>query len=125
MILIKYNNNNFFKCNFDFSRHAKRSNTGGRRIGRARMTRGMDVPYTHWTRCIQISARALVKKAQEPGIKLQKADFFRNNTWTSPQTNSEEAPKIPLVHFFNSRWPPPCNVIFEKQGYTLIPHLCS
>ena len=43
-------------------------------------------------------ARALVKKTQEPGIKLQKADFFRNDT--SPQTNSEEAPKIPLVHFF-------------------------
>ena len=71
------------------------------------------------------SARALVKKTQEPGIKLQKADFFRNDTWTSPQANSEEAPKIPLVHFFNSRWPPPCNVIFEKEGYTLIPHLCS
>ena len=66
-----------------------------------------------------------MKKAQEPGIKLQKADFFRNDTWTSPQTNSEEAPKIPLVHFFNSRWPPPCNAIFEKEGYTLIPHLCS
>ena len=47
-----------------------------------------------------ISARALVKKTQEPGIKLQKADFFRNDTWTSPQTNSEDAPKIPLVHFF-------------------------
>ena len=46
------------------------------------------------------SARALVKKTQEPGIKLQKADFFRNDTWTSPQTNSEGAPKIPLVHFF-------------------------
>ena len=46
------------------------------------------------------SARALVKKTQEPGIKLQKADFFRNDTWTSPQTNSEDAPKIPLVHFF-------------------------
>ena len=49
---------------------------------------------------ISDSARALVKKTQEPGIKLQKADFFRNDTWTSPQTNSEEAPKIPLVHFF-------------------------
>ena len=72
-----------------------------------------------------ISARALVKKTQEPGIKLQKADFFRNDTWTSPQTNSEEALKIPLVHFFNSRWPPPCKAIFEKQGYTLISHLCS
>ena len=47
-----------------------------------------------------ISARALVKKTQEPGIKLQKADFFKNDTWTSPQTNSEEAPKITLVHFF-------------------------
>ena len=46
------------------------------------------------------SARALVKKTQEPGIKLQKADFFRNDTWTSPQTNSEDAPKILLVHFF-------------------------
>ena len=46
-----------------------------------------------------ISARALVKKTQEPGIKLQKADFFRNDTWTSLQTNSEDAPKIPLVHF--------------------------
>ena len=46
------------------------------------------------------SARALVKKTQEPGIKLQKADFFRNDTWTSPQKNSEDAPKIPLVHFF-------------------------
>ena len=46
------------------------------------------------------SARALVKKTQEPGIKLQKDDFFRNDTWTSPQTNSEDAPKIPLVHFF-------------------------
>ena len=46
------------------------------------------------------SARALVKKTQEPGIKLQKADFFRNDTWTSPQTNSEDAPKIPFVHFF-------------------------
>ena len=46
------------------------------------------------------SARALVKKTQKPGIKLQKADFFRNDTWTSPQTNSEDAPKIPLVHFF-------------------------
>ena len=46
------------------------------------------------------SARALVKKTQEPGIKLQKADFFSNDTWTSPQTNSEDAPKIPLVHFF-------------------------
>ena len=46
------------------------------------------------------SARALVKKTQEPGIKLQKADFFRNDTLTSPQTNSEEAPKTPLVHFF-------------------------
>ena len=49
---------------------------------------------------IAFSARALVKKTQEPGIKLQKADFFRNDTWTSPQTNSEDAPKIPLVHFF-------------------------
>ena len=48
----------------------------------------------------QGSARALVKKTQEPGIKLQKADFFRNDTWTSAQTNSEDAPKIPLVHFF-------------------------
>ena len=47
-----------------------------------------------------LSARALVKKTQEPGIKLQKADFFRNDTWTSPQANSEKAPKIPLVHFF-------------------------
>ena len=47
-----------------------------------------------------ISARELVKKTQEPGIKLQKADFFRNDTWTSPQANSEEAPKIHLVHFF-------------------------
>ena len=46
------------------------------------------------------SARALVKKTQEPGIKLQKADFFRNDTWTSPQTNSEDALKIPLVNFF-------------------------
>ena len=46
------------------------------------------------------SARALVKKTQEPEIKLQKADFFRNDTWTSPQTNSEEAPIIDLVHFF-------------------------
>ena len=62
------------------------------------------------------SARALVKKTQDPGIKLQKADFFRNDTWTSPQTNSEDAPKIPLVHFFNSRWPPPCNAIFKKTG---------
>ena len=74
---------------------------------------------------VYCSARALVKKTQEPGIKLQKADFFRNDTWTSPQTNSEDAPKIPFVHFFNSRWPPPCNAIFEKQGYTLILHLCS
>ena len=49
---------------------------------------------------MQLSARALVKKTQEPGIKLQKADFFRNDTWTSPQANSEEAPKITLVHFF-------------------------
>ena len=49
---------------------------------------------------VRYSARALVKKTQEPGIKLQKADIFRNDTWTSPQTNSEEAPKIPLVHFF-------------------------
>ena len=72
-----------------------------------------------------ISARALVKKTQEPGIKLHKADFFRNDTWTSPQTNSEEVPKSLLCIFFNSRWPPPCNAIFEKQGYTLIPHLCS
>ena len=79
----------------------------------------------HGTIEVTISARALVKKTQEPGIKLQKADFFRNDTWTSPQTNSEEAPKIPLVHFFNSRWPPPGNAIFEKEGYTLIPHLCS
>ena len=47
---------------------------------------------------ILYSARALVKKTQEPGIKLQKADFFRNDTWTSPQTNAEESPKIPLVH---------------------------
>ena len=47
-----------------------------------------------------VSARALVKKTQEPGIKLQKAVFFRNDTWTSLQTNSEDAPKIPLVHFF-------------------------
>ena len=46
------------------------------------------------------SARALVKKTQEPGIKLQKADFFRNDTWTFPQTNSEDAPEIPLVYFF-------------------------
>ena len=23
--------------------------------------------------------------------------------------------------FFNSRWPPPCNAIFKKQGCTLIP----
>ena len=46
------------------------------------------------------SAGALVKKTQEPGIKLQKADFFRNDTWTSPQTNAEESPKNPLVHFF-------------------------
>ena len=27
---------------------------------------------------VAYSARALVKKTQEPGIKLQKADFFRN-----------------------------------------------
>ena len=49
---------------------------------------------------VYCSARALVKKTQEPGIKLQKASFFRNDTWTSPQTNSEDAPKIPFVHFF-------------------------
>ena len=55
---------------------------------------------TVFSPCIVCSARALVKKTQEPGIKLQKADFFRNDTWTSPQTNSEDAPKIPLVHFF-------------------------
>ena len=47
-----------------------------------------------------LTNRALVKKTQEPGRKLQKVDFFKNDTWTSPQTNSEEAPKIPLVHFF-------------------------
>ena len=50
-----------------------------------------------------LSARALVKKAQEPGIKLKKADFFRNDTRTSPQTKAEESPKIPFVHFY----PPP------------------
>ena len=49
---------------------------------------------------VLVNARALVKKTQEPGIKLQKADFFRTDTWTSSQANSEEAPKIPLVHFF-------------------------
>ena len=54
-----------------------------------------------WLKSIKVdSTRALVKKTQEPGIKLQKADFFRNDTWTSSQTNSEDAPKIPLVHFF-------------------------
>ena len=62
------------------------------------------------------SARVLVKKTQEPGIKLQKADFFRNDTWTSPQTNAEESPKIPPFAFFNSRWPPPCDSIFDKTG---------
>ena len=45
-------------------------------------------------------ARALVKKTLEPGIKLQKADFFRNDTWTSPQTNPEESPKYPPCAFF-------------------------
>ena len=33
--------------------------------------------------------------------------------------------KSPLCIFFNSRWPPPCNAILKKQGYTLILHLCS
>ena len=47
---------------------------------------------------------------------MHKAEFFRNDTWTSPQTNVEESPKIPLVYFFNSRWPPPCNGIVEKTG---------
>ena len=32
--------------------------------------------------------------------------------------------KSPLCIFLNSRWPPPCNAISEKQGYTLILHLC-
>ena len=64
------------------------------RIGTERLNRGALIAT------ITSSARALVKKTQEPGIKLQKADFFRNDTWTSPQTNSEDAPKIPLVHFF-------------------------
>ena len=66
-----------------------------------------------------LNAHDMVQKCKsirvEPEIKLQKADFFRNDTWTSPQTNSEDAPKIPLVHFFNSRWPPPCNAIIEKN----------
>ena len=48
---------------------------------------------------ISFSARALVKKTQESGITLQKADFPRNDTWTSPQTNAEESPKITLVAF--------------------------
>ena len=31
--------------------------------------------------------------------KLQKADFSRNDTWTSLQTNAEESLKIPLELF--------------------------
>ena len=45
-----------------------------------------------------VIVQSISEKTQEPGIKLQKAD--RNNTWTSPQTNAKELPKIPLVHFF-------------------------
>ena len=36
-----------------------------------------DVNYTMANELINYSARALVKKTQEPGIKLQKADFFQ------------------------------------------------
>ena len=47
-----------------------------------------------------ISARALVKKAQEPGIKLQIADFFRNDTWTSPPDECRRVPKNSPCAFF-------------------------
>ena len=42
-----------------------------------------------------------------------------------PRRIPKRPQKSPLCIFFNSRWPPPCNAIFEKQGYTLIPHFCS
>ena len=46
------------------------------------------------------SARALLKKNTGTWNYIAESCFFGNDTWTSPQTNSEEAPKIPLVHFF-------------------------
>ena len=59
----------------------------------------------------QYSTRALVKKTQEPGHL--------------PRRIPKRPQKSPSCIFFNSRWPPPGNAIFEKEGYTLIPHLCS
>ena len=48
---------------------------------------------------VSIGVKGLYNSARALGLKNQ-ADFFRNDTWTSLQTNSEEAAKIPLVHFF-------------------------
>ena len=45
------------------------------------------------------SARALVKQTQEPGIKLQKAEFSRNDTWTSLD-EFRRGPKNPPCAFF-------------------------
>ena len=63
------------------------------------------------------SARALVKKTQEPGIKLQKADFFSGMIpGHLPRRMPKSPQKSPLCIFLNSRWPPPCNAIFHKTG---------
>ena len=65
----------------------------------------------------------IVKKTEEPGIKLQKADFFRNDTWTSPERNAEK--KSPLYIFLIQDGRHYVTPFSKKQGYTLIPHFCS
>ena len=47
----------------------------------------MDDKTGSMTSCVTWSM-IISEKKEEPGIKFQKADFFRNDTWTSPQTNS-------------------------------------
>ena len=76
--------------------------------------------------CLLYSARALVKKTQEPGIKIYRKLIFSGMIpGHLPRRIPKMPQKSPLCIFFNSRWPPPCNAIFEKQGYTLILHFCS
>ena len=47
-----------------------------------------------------ISPRALEKIYKEPGKKLQKADFFRNDTWVCLDSKYQNPQKSPWRHFF-------------------------
>ena len=74
MILLKNNNNDFFKCNFDFSRHAKMSNTCVyNRVFRYARLSGVTSKLKHAPSCARshnklVSFRTELKQIHDDGV---------------------------------------------------------